>query len=98
MDETEVTNAQLEQFVSATGYVTVAERPVIWEELKKELPPGTPTPPDSLLQPGALVFQKTEQPVPLNDPSRWWHWTLGADWRHPEGTASSIKGKMKAVS
>lgn len=93
MDETEVTNAQFAQFVKATGYVTVAERPVIWEEMKKELPPNTPRPPDSLLQPGALVFQKTAQPVPLNDPARWWHWTTGADWRHPEGPNSNISGK-----
>ncbi len=93
MDETEVTNAQFAEFVKATGYVTVAERPVDWEEMKKELPPGTPKPPDSLLQPGALVFHKTEQPVSLNDPSQWWSWTIGANWRHPEGPGSSIEGK-----
>ncbi len=94
MDETEVTNAQFAKFVEATGYKTVAERPVIWEELQKSLPPGTPKPPDSLLQPGALVFHKTAQPVPLDDLSRWWRWTIGADWLHPEGPASSIKLKM----
>jgi formylglycine-generating enzyme required for sulfatase activity len=94
MDETEVTNAQFAQFVEATGYVTVAERPVNWEEMKKEVPPGTPKPTDSLLQPGALVFHKTKEPVPLNDPSHWWTWTIGADWRHPEGPGSSIEGKM----
>lgn len=94
MDETEVTNAQFARFVAATGYVTVAERPIRWEELKKQVPPGTPQPPDSLLQPGALVFQPTDQPVPLHDPSLWWRWTLGADWRHPEGPGSSIEEKM----
>ncbi|MEL6739095.1 MAG: SUMF1/EgtB/PvdO family nonheme iron enzyme, partial [Planctomycetota bacterium] len=41
MDRTEVTNAQFAAFVEATGYVTVAERPVDWDELKKQLPPGT---------------------------------------------------------
>ena len=94
MDETEVTNAQFAEFVKATGYVTVAERPIIWEEIQKDLPPGTPKPPDSLLQPGALVFHKTEQPVSLQNPAAWWTWTVGADWRHPEGPESDIANKM----
>src|SRR5436190_8479342 len=41
MDETEATNAQFTKFVEATKYVTVAERVPDWEELKKQLPPGT---------------------------------------------------------
>lgn len=94
MDETEVTNKQFSEFVEATDYVTIAERPIDWEEIKKTLPPNTPQIPDSLLQPGALVFQKTEQPVPLNNPSLWWRWTLGANWRHPSGPNSDIKNKM----
>jgi formylglycine-generating enzyme required for sulfatase activity len=94
MDETEVTNAQFEQFVEATQYITVAERPIDWEEMKKELAPNTPKPPDSFFRPGALVFQESAQPVPLNNPSLWWRWTLGANWKHPEGAQSSIKEKM----
>jgi len=38
MDETEVTNSAFAAFVKATNYQTVAERPIIWEELKKNLP------------------------------------------------------------
>lgn len=94
LDEAEVTNRQFAEFVEATGYKTVAERPVIWEELQKNVPPGTPKPPDSLLMPGALVFQATTQPVPLHDPSVWWKWKIGASWRHPEGPASGIAQKM----
>lgn len=94
MDETEVTNRQFLEFTQATGYVTVAERPLDWAVLRQSVPPGTPKPPDSLLQPGALVFRATAQPVPLHDISRWWCWTPGADWRHPEGPGSSIAGKM----
>lgn len=94
MDETEVTNQAFSEFVAATSYVTVAERALDWELLKKDLPPGTPKPPDSLMQPGALVFVKTDQPVPLNDPSRWWRWTIGASWKHPLGPDSDIKNKM----
>lgn len=94
MDETEVTNAQFDSFVRATGYKTVAEQAIDWDEMKKTLPPGTPKPPDSTLQPGALVFHPTGQPVPLDDPSRWWRWAVGANWRHPEGPNSSIADKM----
>ncbi|GAB1858335.1 formylglycine-generating enzyme family protein [Flavobacteriaceae bacterium MHTCC 0001] len=94
MDVTEVTNAQFKTFVEETGYITVAERPVDWEEMKKQLPTGTPKPHDSVLQPGSLMFKKTKSSVPnLYDFSQWWRWTIGVNWRHPSGKNSSIKGK-----
>jgi len=93
MDEHDVTNAEFARFVEATGYVTTAERPINWEDLKKEIPPGTPRPDDSALAPGSLVFTPTSGPVPLNDLSAWWRWVPGANWRHPEGPGSSIQGR-----
>lgn len=93
MDETAVTNAQFRKFVEATGYVTTAEKPVDWEEIKKQLPPGTPKPPDEQLRPGSLVFTPPTQEVDLRDMSGWWTWTPGANWRHPQGPQSSIEGK-----
>ena len=78
MDSTEVTNAQFAQFVNATHYVTTAEKNIDWEELKKQLPLNTPKPPDSELQPAALVFQ-----IPANDNDYWWKMVPGANWKHP---------------
>lgn len=93
MDATEVTNAQFQTFAAATGYLTTAEKAPDWEELKKQLPPGTPKPDASQLVAASLVFAPPGQPVSLNDASQWWRWTKGANWRQPEGPGTTIKGK-----
>ena len=93
MDATEVTNAEFAQFVKATGYITTAERKPDWNELKRQLPPGTAKPADSLLVAASLVFDPPKQAVDLNDYTQWWTWKKGADWRHPHGPESSIKGR-----
>jgi formylglycine-generating enzyme required for sulfatase activity len=93
MDIHEVTNAEFAAFVKATGYVTTAERPIDWSELSQQLPPNTPRPPDSVLQPGSLVFDPPPHAVQLNNVGQWWKWVRGADWRHPLGPGSSIAGK-----
>ena len=81
----QVTNAQFEAFVDATGYRTVAERPLD--------PADFPGAPAENLQPGSMVFTKTAGPVNFRHLNLWWTWTPGASWRHPEGGGSSIKGR-----
>ena len=93
MDKHEVTNAQFRAFIEATGYVTTAEKKPDWEELKKQLPPGTPRLADSLLVAASLVFSPPSHPVSLNNSAIWWNWVPGADWHHPQGPKSNIEGK-----
>lgn len=85
MDATEVTNAQFEKFVKATGYVTVAEQKPTQEEF--------PTAPPENLVAGSTVFTPTPQAVKLDDYFQWWSYVHGADWRHPTGPASDLKGR-----
>lgn len=79
-----VTNEQFARFVEATGYVTLAERPLNPADF-----PGAPV---ENLVPGALVFQKTPGPVDLRNYMNWWAWTPGTSWQHPFGPASSLEG------
>ncbi len=84
IDRTEVTNADFARFVAATGYVTLAERP-----LDPKAYPGLK---GDQLKPTAIVFVGSTDPR-FSDPSQWWRLIPGADWRHPLGPASSLAGK-----
>jgi formylglycine-generating enzyme len=81
----QVTNTQYAEFVDATGYVTVAERPLN--------PADYPGAPPENLQPGSMVFHRTPGPVDLRHLNQWWTWTPGACWNHPRGPRSSSRGR-----
>ena len=85
MDATEVTNQQFETFVTATGYVTVAER----TPRAEDFPGASP----ELLVAGSVLFSPPDHAVPLNDPLQWWSYDKGASWRHPLGAASDLRGR-----
>ncbi len=93
IDATEVTNAAFQKFVDATHYITTAEKKPDWDEMKQTLPPGTSRPPDSMFVAASLVFHQTLGPVDLRDFNQWWSWVKDANWKHPQGPASSTKGK-----
>ena len=84
IDDHPVTVAEFRRFVAATGYVTVAERPLD--------PAQYPGADPALLSPGSLVFFPTSGPADLRDVSQWWRYTPGADWRHPAGPGSTLHG------
>jgi len=65
--------------------VTVAEIAPTKEEF--------PTAPPENLVAGSVVFTPTPGPVPLDDHYRWWTYVHGANWRHPTGPQSDIKGR-----
>ncbi len=87
IDPYPVTNEEFAQFVDASGYVTVAERPIDASQYPGALP--------ELCVPGSLVFRRTDGPVDLRDWSQWWEWTPSASWRKPFGKNSTLDGFEK---
>jgi sulfatase modifying factor 1 len=83
IDCCEVTNEQFARFVQATGYTTLAERPLN--------PADYPGAPAENLLPGSMVFHPTRAPVDLGQYANWWSWVPGASWRHPYGPQSSVE-------
>ncbi len=77
MAKTEITNAQFAVFVSATGYVTRAERG--WSA-------ADPAGPGIDLPPSSAVFDPSSATVARN--LSWWRLVEGANWRRVKGVES----------
>ncbi|MGD1834746.1 MAG: formylglycine-generating enzyme family protein [Nitrososphaeraceae archaeon] len=82
MDKYPVTNKAFSEFVLATGYITIAERPLDPTEFQ--------TVKEEDLVPGSMVFEKRNGPVDLKNYANWWRWMKGASWKHPRGPGSNI--------
>jgi formylglycine-generating enzyme len=87
IDKYLVTNAQFQKFVKATDYATTAERPANPEDY-----PGADP---ALLQPASIVFTPPPSQIDMGNHYNWWNYVRGANWRHPEGPGSNIKGREK---
>ena len=87
IDTHAVTNTDFKRFVDATGYVTLAERPVNPADYPGALP--------EMLVPSSVMFRKADGPVDLGNYYNWWTYVAGADWRHPRGPDSSLQGLWK---
>jgi len=87
MDKTEVTNDQFEKFVRATHYLTVSDQTPRAEDFPEALPAN--------LVAGSVVFTPPDHAVPLNNHYQWWNYVKGANWRHPTGPKSTLKGREK---
>lgn len=85
IDRYDVTNAEFARFVAATHYVTDAER--------KPDPKDYPDIPADKLVAGGAVFTSPTGVRTMEDPLQWWAFIPGADWRHPEGPDSNIRGR-----
>jgi formylglycine-generating enzyme required for sulfatase activity len=87
IDRHPVTNDEFSRFVHDSVYVTVAERipnPADYPGAKLEM-----------LIPASVVFRKPKWRVDLNNHLNWWTYVPGANWRHPEGPRSTLKGKAR---
>jgi formylglycine-generating enzyme required for sulfatase activity len=84
IDRTPVTNAAFRRFVETTGYVTLAEIAPDPADYPGALP--------EMLVPASVVFRKPSRRVDLRNHFNWWSYVPGADWRHPQGPASSLAG------
>ena len=85
MDRTEVRNDEFAAFVKASGYVTVAERPVD--------PAQHPHLPPEMRLPGAVVFTMPNAADGSGRLTQWWRYVPGANWRHPGGPQTDIAGR-----
>jgi formylglycine-generating enzyme required for sulfatase activity len=80
-----VTNSEFAKFADATGYRTIAEVAPTREEFPD-------APPEALVA-GAVVFNPPDHVVDTRNHLQWWAYIKGANWRHPEGPGSSVRGR-----
>src|SRR3546814_1580794 len=89
IDTAPFTNRQFSAFVTATGYVTLAETapdPALYSGADP-----------AMLRAGSSLFVPPRGPVRLNDPLQWWTFCFGADWRHPTGRSEEHTSELQSL-
>jgi formylglycine-generating enzyme required for sulfatase activity len=87
IDRYPVTNERFARFVDGTGHVTFAEIPPDPAQYPGALP--------HMLYAGSLVFVRPDGPVDRTNFANWWTFMRAADWRHPQGPATSIDNRER---
>ncbi|HWU26825.1 MAG TPA: formylglycine-generating enzyme family protein [Rhizomicrobium sp.] len=87
IDRQPVTNRDFSQFVQETKYVTVSER----RPNAQDYPGAQP----EMLVPASVVFRVPKSQVDVRNHYNWWTYVPGANWRHPEGPRTTLKGKAR---
>ena len=97
IDKHEVTNRQFQKFIEATGYVTTAEKQPELNSIRE----GSALENIEILPefnvPGSVCRRPVTDRNDFEDTKgayNWWQYVAGANWRHPEGPASSVDDRM----
>lgn len=98
MEEAPITNAQFAEFVEMTGHVTFAETKPTREDFARSGVDASLIP-EEKLSAGSICFNRNfDRKNLVRNVQNWeyqvWEVVDGADWRHPDGPASTIKDRM----
>lgn len=90
MDKHEVTIGEFQEFVKATNYITVAELDINWDDIKAQVPAGTPKPSNESLKAGSLIFTYKTAAKHKNTLYDWWTFKKDVSWKNPDGLHPNI--------
>lgn len=96
MDTAEVTNAQFQAFVDATGYVTLPEKAPELRSIREGSNLDELAILEEMNQPGSIcsLDLNSRDEIDERGAYSWWQYVPGASWKHPEGPDSDLSGRM----
>ena len=97
MDTKEVTNAQFQEFVDATGYITLPERKPELRSIREGSKLLEAAILEEMSEPGSICSLNLDSRDQIDeelDYYSWWQYVPGACWKTPEGPDSHLEGRM----